>query len=186
MAAAVTIIGEGGRAGAYVLRIALRRPTRLAFGRYAGGMEFELSAGDYLYVGSARGTRGASSLPHRLLRHATRAAGPAHPLRERLTSELVDAGMGARPPERKRLRWHVDYLLERPATEMSAVFVVRTEREMERELVERIRELPGVTVPVRGLGASDHPGSTHLLRAETGVWLQARRAAERLLANLHH
>ncbi len=163
------ILGDGWQSGAYVLGISLRTPLTLAFGRFQNGRPVSLGAGRYVYVGSAMGQRGSSSLAHRLLRHATRSDGrPPQTIRPALLAALQVAGLGPkalRPPVTKRVRWHVDYLLDEPAVTLSRVLAVRSERPLEHELAEWVAARPETEPLAPGLGASDHPGHTHLFAA---------------------
>lgn len=160
--------------GVYVLRIQVATPLWLSFGRFRGGRPVTVAAGDYLYVGSALGRRGASSPTGRLLRHATRSGDrPPHTLRNALLDALRDAGLAApeaRPPRGKRLHWHIDYLLDEPAAELTGVSLIRTAARLESKLARRLAEQPGVAPLAAGLGAADLPGETHLFRlaAEEG------------------
>ena len=59
-----------------------------------------------------------------------------------------------------RPRWHIDYL--RSECALISVWYAITELRMEHDWGAAIAALPGAVQPVRGFGASDHPGSTHL------------------------
>lgn len=152
--------------GVYVLRIGVAAPLSLSFGRFRGGRPLALPMGDYLYVGSALGRRGAGSPAGRLLRHATRSGDrPPHTLRDALLDALCAAGLatpGLRLPTGKRLRWHIDYLLDETAAELTGVTLIRTAARLESELARRLAEQPGVAPLAVGLGAADLPGETHL------------------------
>lgn len=126
-------------------------------------------AGDYVYIGSAQGRRGSSTLANRLLRHATRSGSdPPHMIRKLMVEQFQSGGMGGVVPEEKSLHWHVDYLLDLPETEISHVIVLFGEVIRERQLVKIIQGL-FETAPVSpGLGAGDDPGSTHLLSFRGG------------------
>ncbi len=76
--------------GVYLLRIQLIEPLSVVFGRFRKGVVIPLSAGEYLYVGSALG-----GLGRRLLRHATRSDGSAHPVRQRWST--ISASPRPRP-----------------------------------------------------------------------------------------
>ena len=76
MSESIYLWGDHGVQGVYLLEIALSQPLTLAFGRFQQGRRFTLPAGTYLYVGSALGQRGATTLAGRLLRHATRTMAP--------------------------------------------------------------------------------------------------------------
>lgn len=164
----VAIIGSGSLGGAYVLRIRLTRDVAVRFGRFRNGEAIPLPAGTYLYVGSARSAGGSPALARRLLRHATR-SGRRRPqgIRRGLSARLAAVGLidGADlAPRTKRLRWHVDYLLDCHAAEIAGVWALRTERPAEREIARRLADDPGSVLVRKGLGASDDPGGTHLFR----------------------
>jgi len=162
----ITISGDSGATGAYVLLLQVSPGLSLAFGRYQSGQPVGVAAGAYLYVGSARG-RGATALAGRLLRHATRAAGrPPHAIRHELAARLAAAGLVAPLPAAKRLRWHIDYLLDEPAAELAGVWAIRTASPMEAALAGWLATQPGVAPLAPGLGAGDDPGRTLLLRLE--------------------
>ena len=166
--------------GVYVLRVRLAAPRAVVFGRFRGGQPILMTTGDYLYVGSALG-----GLATRLLRHATRSsvrtpalqrALPAdedrakalnyepHAIRGELAAHLAAAGLPARPPAAKRLRWHIDYLLDERDAELIGVWAWRTAEPLESALADWLAAQPGVVPLAAGLGASDDPGRTHLLR----------------------
>lgn len=166
----IVIRGDGGRSGVYLLAIRVCRPLRLAFGRYQGGRLIDVPAGLYLYVGSARGRTGASALGGRILRHATRSAGqPPHLIRNDLATRMVESGLVEKlqMPVAKRLRWHIDYLLDDPAADLAGVFMLCTPADLESALVARLATRPDIVPLGKGLGASDKPGQTHLLRLVT-------------------
>jgi Uri superfamily endonuclease len=164
----ITICGDSLHSGAYILWLAARRDVALSFGRFRNGRVYELPAGNYAYVGSAMGTRGASALAGRLLRHATRSGDqPPQTIRDDLAGRLAEVGLrsGDDPlPAAKRLRWHIDYLLDEPAVEITYVTVARASTRLEGELARWLAAQPGVAPVAAGLGASDTPGETHLLR----------------------
>ena len=171
----VLIQGEAESCGAYLLGIELLKPCRLAFGRHNQGIPIGLPAGRYLYIGSAHGQKGSSALPARLLRHTCRsAAKPSHVVQPFLAQALQAAGMPARIPAQKTIRWHIDYLLDEPAAEIFAIFAHRTSRQIEQSLAETLAALPETQILSKGLGASDHPGGTHLLwvQADNNWWNQ--------------
>ncbi len=156
--------------GVYVLRIRVAEPLALSFGRFRGGRPVAVAAGDYLYVGSALGRRGAGSPAGRLLRHTTRSGDrPPHALRAALLDALRAAGLAAPdllPPSGKRLHWHIDYLLDETAAELTGVSLIRTATRLESELAHRLAEQPGVAPLAAGLGAADLSGETHLFACQ--------------------
>ena len=151
--------GVPQKSGAYVLELAVETPLELVFGRFQGGRVFTLKPGCVYYLGSALGGR----LPSRLLRHATRAAGPPHRLRAELLHYFAGLGYTVRPPTRKTLHWHVDHLMESPA-ELAAVSLFYGEVPREAFLEEALRAL-GAEPLAPGLGAGDRPGGSHVLWA---------------------
>ncbi len=179
--AAVAILNanpiEGSiESGAYVLRMRVAAPLSLSFGRFQGGRPVTAPAGEALYVGSAMGRRGSSTLARRLLRHATRTPPlPPHPIRDELLISLQDAGMGGlalAPPAGKRLRWHIDYLLDRPEVALTHILAVRSLHPLEATLAQRLNTDPYTALIAPGLGASDGAAPAHLLHldAPPGWW----------------
>jgi len=83
--------------------------------------------GYYTYTGSALG-KGASTLRRRLTRHLNR---------------------------RKKLRWHIDYLLNARSAETVVVCFAKTRERMECSVSKAIKMLPKATVPIRGFGSTD-------------------------------
>ncbi|MEW6754190.1 MAG: DUF123 domain-containing protein [Candidatus Latescibacterota bacterium] len=183
---AVILLGDPTcTAGTYLLRVRLSRAARVAFGRFAGGRRLLLPAGEYAYVGSAMGARGSASLGCRLLRHATRTGDrPPHALRGELALRLQQAGLlrrsagaagaaldageqpetgASRAVRPKRLRWHVDYLLDHRAASLRGVIVWRWRVRLEGPLAAWLVRQPGTRPVAPSLGAGDDPGQTHLL-----------------------
>ena len=156
--------------GAYVLRMRVAAPLSLSFGRFQGGRPVTVPEGEVLYVGSAMGRRGSGTLARRLLRHATRTPPlPPHPIRDELLVRLQKADMGGpalAPPAGKRLRWHVDYLLDRPEATLTHVLAIRSRHPLEATLAQRLNEDPCTAIIAPGLGASDSPAPAHLLRLD--------------------
>ncbi len=155
----VFCVGGRGTQGTYILRIALRDAARLALGRFQGGRVFDFPPGTYLYVGSALGCTGSSTLGRRLLRHACRREGKAHSL-----LPALEAFFALSPPARKRLHWHVDYLLELPQADLEAAFLFAYPHPLEARLSRFLLEFPEVQPHPPGAGAGDDPGGSHLLR----------------------
>ncbi len=148
---------EPQKSGAYVLELAVEAPLELTFGRFQGGRVFRLAPGRVYYVGSAL----AGRLPGRLLRHATRVGGPPHRMRGELLAYFRNLGWGVRPPARKTLHWHADYLMESPA-ELAAVYLFYGDTPREAFLEDALRAL-GAEPLAPGLGAGDRPGGSHVL-----------------------
>ena len=186
----LTVVGEQVQSGAYILRIRVKTPLALAFGRFRGGATVPLPAGDYLYVGSAMGRRGASSLARRLVRHATRSGDRApHPIRAQMLETFARHGLGSgdlRPRRAKSLHWHVDYLLDPLAVSLTHVLAVRSTVRLEEAMAELVANRPYTSLPAPGLGASDTRGGTHLFAvAPMEAWwgTLVTRVARRLPRN---
>lgn len=92
---------------------------------------FSFPAGYYLYLGSALGPGG---LEARLARHRRRD---------------------------KKLRWHIDYLLEQ--AQLVEVWSVASTDKLECRWAQAARQLPGAEIPVPGFGSSDCRCPSHLI-----------------------
>lgn len=166
----LSYIGEKLPQGSYVLRILVRQPQSMAFGRFKGGKVIDVPAGEYVYIGSAMAVQGSTCLANRLLRHASRSGtGSPHLIREdMLTGFSVQglAGSNLRTPANKTLRWNVDHLLDNSSVDLIAVYVVRCNKVLESQIGDLL-ENDGATVVIeKGLGANDRPGHTYLLRVD--------------------
>ena len=164
---AVTITGDLQPSGVYVLRIRLHNACDVVFGRFNQGRPVMLPNGDYLYVGSAMGRRGSSTLANRLLRHARRAdVNRLQPIYSDLEASFSQIGWPLPSPtsaRSKTLRWHIDYLLERSEASLMQIFVACSPSRFESALADDLLADPATRIVVPGLGASDDRGSTHLL-----------------------
>ncbi len=160
--------GRESQGGTYLLRLLVSQPLLVRFGRFRDGKSVAVPQGNYFYVGSALAQKGATSLARRLLRHASRSDGQKpHPIRQQMLGLFPQIGLGPtplHPPADKKLRWHVDFLLDEPAVMLTAVSLIRAPYRFEEPLSRWLLDLPEVTPLVPGLGATDDPGSTHLLR----------------------
>jgi len=163
----IVISGRSCQGGTYVLRIRLRDDTRLRFGRFGQGKLVGLPAGEYAYVGSA-----LSGLASRLVRHAARSGKKKpHAIRGEMVERFRAAGLGRTglgPSREKKKHWHVDYLLDLEAAEITGVLVIRFPERMESVLARWLEEDQHTQIIEKGLGAGDATGSTHLLRVEAG------------------
>lgn len=160
--------GRGPLTGDYLLRIAIAAPLRVTFGRYAGGAEVPVPAGDHLYIGSACAQCGTPALAYRVLRHLTRTPPrPAHQLYPIVAAHFAAAG-AAVTPATKHLRWHIDYLLDAREAEVRAVALWRTAYSHEFDLAAILAAHPDCTPLAPGLGASDHRGASHLFVLQGG------------------
>ncbi|HID50228.1 MAG TPA: GIY-YIG nuclease family protein [Chromatiales bacterium] len=73
------------------------------------------------------------------------------------------ARVGRRLQRGKPLRWHIDYLREH--TRLVAVWYACDEQVREAAWVGAVAGMGGITVPLPGFGATDHPGQTHLFHS---------------------
>lgn len=163
----ITITGDLQPSGAYILRIRLHKACDVVFGRFNQGRPVALPSGDYLYVGSAMGRRGSSTLANRLLRHARRAdAGRPQPIYADLEARFLKIGWPlppSAPTRNKTLRWHIDYFLERPEAMLTQIYIACSPIRFESALADELLADPATHIVVPGLGASDDRGGTHLL-----------------------
>lgn len=74
----------------------------------------------------------------------------------------LEARLARHRRQRKRLWWHIDYLLRQ--AELVEVVAVPTQRRIECDCNRRLLSLPGADVPAPGFGASDCNCATHLVR----------------------
>jgi sugar fermentation stimulation protein A len=121
--------------GVYTILVSVGSSAFIDVGRL-GRFEF---SGLYAYTGSAQG-RGSSSLRGRVSRH-----------------------LGLR--SKKRVRWHIDYLLAHSHTQvegvaLSATIVKSKECQVSRNIFSLAESLP----PVTGFGSSDCSCKSHLAR----------------------
>ncbi|NTW56691.1 MAG: GIY-YIG nuclease family protein [Chlorobiaceae bacterium] len=166
-----TRFGNQGPGGSYILVITLSSPVSLAFGRFRNGAPLFLDRGEYLYIGSALGgTRSHSPLAARLIRHASRSRGQKpHLIREALIDLFPDYEDKVKKSQgivQKKLRWHIDYLLDLPEAEIRHMVIINSPKRLERELWKLLGPLEGISVPARRLGAQDTRECTHLLMTE--------------------
>lgn len=178
MGASIRSIGTPLACGAYLLRINLEQTTQLAFGRFKGGERIELKRGTYLYVGSAMARKGSTSLSHRLLRHSRRSGDrPVHRIHTALAQHLHALSLlptPLAPASTKKLRWHIDHLLDLSTAELAAVYLLHSAISLEAPLASFFAADPHTTIFVPGLGANDAPGHTHLFYcAATTSWWNA-------------
>jgi Uri superfamily endonuclease len=162
----VTTLGSDAQTGAYLLRLWVNQDLNLSFGRFQQGEAIAIPAGEYIYVGSAMNPKGG--LARRLLRHATRGLGQTpHPIRSAMLSVFKTLGLGNQdlsPPNGKKLHWNIDYLLELKEVILTHALLIRTTSYIEKELGRLLETDPCTQIIVKGLGANDIPGNTHLLR----------------------
>ena len=164
-----TIFGSKYRMGSYILMIRISRACELAFGRFQQGKLFTIPEGDYLYIGSALGAgKNGAPLARRLLRHASRSGSHApHEIRAAMMTLFQKEKFmetNAIKPSEKKLRWHIDYLLERREAEIEHIVIIRNPLRLEQTLSGLLEPLPETALIAPRLGAQDSRNSTHLLR----------------------
>jgi Uri superfamily endonuclease len=163
----ITAWGDEGSGGTYLLWLTVAAPVAVVFGRFQGGQPVLVPAGNALYVGSAMG-----GLAARLLRHATRCAGPPQPIRAAMLAEFPALGLTngrCHPPSGKKLHWHIDYLVEETAVTLTHVLLIRRPQRLEETLAHCLAAQPQTFLIAPGLGASDaHRGGAHLLGVNEG------------------
>ena len=164
-----TIFGSKYRMGSYILMIRVSRACELVFGRFQQGKLFTIPEGDYLYIGSALGGgKSGAPLARRLLRHASRAGSHApHEIRAAMMTLFQKEKFmetNAIEPSEKKLRWHIDYLLERKEAEIDHIVIIRSPMRVEQKLSGLLEPLPETALIAPRLGAQDSRNSTHLLR----------------------
>ncbi|MFN8490056.1 MAG: DUF123 domain-containing protein [Caldilineaceae bacterium] len=185
MSTPILILGEEFQSGVYLLHLHVHQPLAVACGRFNRGQPLFFQPGDYVYVGSALGARGAP-LANRLVRHATRSAGrPPHALRTILLEQLALGDNHAIHLRPKKLFWHVDYVLDELAVELCGVIALRTACRLEGRLAQWLNADSCTFVIEKGLGASDHHGATHLLGVQAGEdwWSGLAESAQQMLKN---
>jgi Uri superfamily endonuclease len=170
----ICFVGQAGVQGVYLLHLKVAVPITVTFGRFQGKQPIPIPVGDYLYIGSALGQRGAATLAGRLLRHTTRRGNrPPHAIQPLLRTQLQERGLIAtahtQTPQPKRLFWHIDYLVDRMEAEISQIFILHTNQRLESNIACTLAADPAVSAVAPGLGASDDPHATHLLRVGAPV-----------------
>lgn len=176
-----TLFGKNLRMGSYLLIIHLSKPAELAFGRFQKGKLFSLPQGDYLYIGSALGGRTNNApLARRVIRHTSRTGNkPHHRIREttkNLFSEKKVTGNKEITLSAKKLRWHIDYLLDLPEAEITHIVIIGSPLRIEHKLSALLGSLDETSPVAHRLGAQDTKNSTHILKLNS---------QERILEVLH-
>lgn len=183
----VTIIGNNHQGGTYIQKIMVEKPLQIQIGKFMGGKQIKFAAGQYLYVGSALATTGATSLAHRILRHLTRSDGkPPHKIRDHTISAFSAHAIGSVdliPPAKKTLFWNIDYLLEQKHVSLSNLLIIRSPKRIEGIITKLLEEDPHTSVIEKGLGANDLPGRTNLLciAADEQWWITLITRLESLI-----
>lgn len=171
----LTTLGGEVQSGSYILRIRVHKVLNITFGRFQRGKLIPIPVGECVYIGSALGRKGAMRLGRRLVRHATRTGQQSpHLIRSHLleickTIHLEEGNL--LPQKGKKLFWHIDYLLDHPAVDLTHIILIRSLKRLEAQLAQILERDPHTFILARGLGANDLPGNTHLLGVKADeVW----------------
>ncbi len=161
----VIILGDNAPGGSYILQLRITHEILVRFGQFKDGEPILVPAGEMLYLGSAM--RGLAS---RVLRHCLRTGDkPIRTLYKPLFTEMKQVGLvngRFQPPTKKKLHWHIDYLLDETAVSLTHATLIRSQERLEGKLGEWLLAQPETAVLAPGLGASDVKGHTHLLRIQ--------------------
>lgn len=179
-----TIFGQPDRQGSYILSIRLDKPVSVSFGKFRNSEPIDLEPGRYFYIGSALGSaKGRFPLASRLLRHTSRSSGADHAIHMQLST--LFAGWGYCPPKRqssKKLHWHIDYLLDRPETELDHLFLFPGPSRLEPQLADLLALMAETSAVADRLGAQDAASGTHFFRVRESAALVTK--LEETWANL--
>jgi Uri superfamily endonuclease len=74
----------------------------------------------------------------------------------------LEQRVGRHKSQKKRLRWHIDYLLAN-ASILATVAIPGERKEVECGMAHALRQCENVSIPVAGFGASDCRCESHLL-----------------------
>jgi Uri superfamily endonuclease len=178
----IIVLGDNSQGGSYLLRIRIVQPVQVIFGRYSQGKPVAISEGACLYVGSA-----LNGLGPRLIRHATRSGHKApHSIRQHMLVYFptINLGTGNRVTgSHKKLHWHVDHLLDQEQVELTQIVAIRSSLSLETSLARFLEQETHTSIIGKGLGATDAPGDTHLLKVQASETWWSRLPA-RLMDHL--
>lgn len=165
-----TLFGNNDRMGSYLLLIHLSKSVELAFGMFQKGKLFTIPKGDYIYIGSALGKKNTSGSPlaRRVIRHTSRSGGKKHHrIRDtmlNLFSEkefIINREINS---SAKKIRWHIDYLLDLSEAEITHIVLICSPMRIEQKLSELLEKLDETSLIAPRLGAQDTRKSTHILK----------------------
>ncbi|MHA1229477.1 MAG: GIY-YIG nuclease family protein [Candidatus Helarchaeota archaeon] len=112
--------------GVYVIIIKKIKDSEISIGKFG---TFFFPKGIYLYVGSALGNASSTSIENRLKRHYKK---------------------------KKKLHWHIDYLLADDYTEIISSFYGCCDDKMECSLLQMLKnQSESFYLPIKNFGASD-------------------------------
>lgn len=119
--------------GSYILVVLIQKNIELIIGAL-GKIAFE--KGFYLYIGSAMGNSGASTLVNRVKRH------------------LFSS-------KKKRVHWHIDYLLDNKNTSIYCVYLIPSLQKLECSIANELINVSNGCI--NNFGSTDCSCKSHLL-----------------------
>ncbi|MEZ4618375.1 MAG: DUF123 domain-containing protein [Caldilineaceae bacterium] len=137
--------------GVYLLRIAVVTPLAIPFWPLCRWSCYCAAGGGLSLYRLGHGATRATTLAGRLLRHATRSADRApHAVRGELVKALQAADQRVTLPTAKRVRWHIDYLLDEAAADLRQIYALRTASPIEVPLARWLMAEPVTAVVAPG------------------------------------
>lgn len=124
--------------GSYLLAVYLQKAKSIIIGALG---EISFRKGFYIYVGSALGEKGSSSLLNRVKRHVS-------------------------PPDQKKTHWHIDYLLNDEDVVIITLYLIPSGQKMECDVAAQLLEISDG--PIKNFGSSDCNCESHLFYFERG------------------
>lgn len=118
--------------GSYIIVIYLHKETRIVIGALG---KISFNKGFHIYVGSAMGTSGSTTLENRVKRHLL-------------------------PSKNKKIHWHIDYLLENNNSNITTLYLIPTIYKLECHLAKEL--LMVSNGHINGFGSSDCKCQSHL------------------------
>jgi len=119
--------------GTYILIIFIPEDIKISVGSL-GTIPFK--EGYYFYVGSAMGVSGSVTLINRVKRHVL-------------------------PPEKKKVHWHIDYLLQNESSLITKIILIPNSQKMECIIAQELRSISDDNV--EDFGSSDCKCISHLI-----------------------
>jgi Uri superfamily endonuclease len=119
--------------GAYILLIYVKKKINISIGSL-GPIQFK--KGFYSYIGSAMGNTGSTTLLNRVKRHLS-------------------------PPEKKKLHWHIDYLLQNENSLILKLYLIPSSQKLECLISQELSRISDDKII--DFGSSDCTCISHLL-----------------------
>lgn len=122
--------------GSYIIIIFLQKNIGIIIGAL-GNVEFK--NGFYVYIGSAMGNSGSTTLINRVRRHVS-------------------------PSESKKIHWHIDYLLDNKYTSIFCIYLIPSLQNLECLIANELLNI--ADSHISKFGSSDCHCESHLLYFE--------------------